>query len=390
MKQYFLLQCKRACKALPGMLAVVLVLLLGLLITVNTLDSQNTEAADSKFQVALCGTAQDQFLQLGMAALKSFDSTRFAMDVLDMTEPEAAAALARGDIAAYVVIPENFSQEAAYGNILPLKFVSTTGAVSMVSMFKEEITDVITHIVMESQRCVYGMGNAADAAGLQRIGHLMTEMAIEYAEFVFVRGNTYRVSILGISDGLTMGQYLLAGLSVLFLLLGCLPFAPLAVKNDLSLQRMLAPKGMGAFRQILCEYAGFLLVYVAVLTGAVLLLKPWLPDISLLTALPVAVMSASLSFLLFSVSTDLISGVVLQFVTALALCFIAGCMYPISFFPEPVQALSRLLPTGIARELMAGAITGEGAPMQAAMLLMCSVGCVLLTALLRGQALKRR
>ena len=372
MKRYFLLQCKRALRAFLGMLCVILVLLAGLLITCSTLDRQQIQSG-TKFQIALCGTAQDHFLQMGMAALQTFDSTRFAMEIQSMAEPEAAAALARGDIAAYVVIPEGFSEAAAYGNILPLKYVSTTGAAGMVSMVKDEITGVITDIVMESQRCVYGMGNTAQAEGLSHIGQLMTDMAIEYAQFVFVRGNLYQVSVLGIADGLTMGQYLLSGLSVLFLLLACLPFAPLAVKRELALQQMLVPKGIGPAKQIACELGAYLLVYLSVLALAVALVCPWIPEgFTPLGALPAALMAAALSFFLFTLAKDLISGVLGQFVATLALCFVSGCMYPISFFPEPVQALGNVLPAGIARRLMAGCITGSVAWGPVWMLLGCT------------------
>lgn len=358
MTRYFLLQCKRALRAVPGLLCVVLVLLAGFLGAFGAMTAQQ-DASNTKFRIAICGTAQDTFLELGLAALQTFDSTRFAMEVEGMTEPEASQLLARGEIAAYVVIPEGFAEEAAYGRIMPLKYVSTLGAEGMVSLVKDEITTVVTELVMESMRCAYAMGNAAENQGLSGVGSLMGDMAIEYTQFIFLRGSTYAVTTMGVDSGLGMGAYLLSGLTVLFLLLACLPFGPLLIHRELALQQMLMPKGVTAWKQTVCEFGSYLAVYLAVLAGTVAVFLPRLPEgFSPMAALPGAVMAAALSFLLYSLTKDLISGVLLQFIVIVALCFVSGCMYPISFFPDSVQALAAVLPTGIARKLIAQGFAG--------------------------------
>ena len=73
-------------------------------------------------------------------------------------------------------------------------------------------------------------------------------------------------------------------------------------------------------------------------------------------------MVASFSFLLYELTADLISGVLLQFFVTLCLCFISGCLYPNFFFPEIVQKIAAVLPAGIARMQLAGCITGEISP----------------------------
>ena len=72
---------------------------------------------------------------------------------------------------------------------------------------------------------------------------------------------------------------------------------------------------------------------------------------------------SAFSYMLYCLSTDLIGGILLQFFTALGLCFISGCLYPAYFFPPQVQTMAQLLPTGVARSLIAGAFTGEGSPL---------------------------
>lgn len=390
MTRYFFLQCKRSLRAVPGLLCVVLVLLGGFLGVLGAMTARQDQS-NTKFRIAICGTAQDTFLELGLAALQTFDSTRFSMEVESMTEPDASQALARGEIAAYVAIPEGFAEAAAYGRIMPLKYVSTPGAQGMVSLVKDEVTTVVTDLVMESMRCTYGMGNAAEDQNLSGVGTLMGDMAIEYTQFLFLRGNTYAVTTLGVSDGLGMGQYLLSGLTVLFLLLACLPFGPLLIRRDLSLQQMLMPKGVTAWKQTVCEFLSYLGVYLTVLAATAAVLLPWLPEgFSPMAVLPGAVMAAALSFLLYSLAKDLISGVLLQFLVTAALSFISGCMYPISFFPEPVQALAGVLPTGMARQLIAQGFAGAVSAGAVWTLLGCSALFLVLAALTRKRALSGR
>ena len=123
---------------------------------------------------------------------------------------------------------------------LPLKFVSTTGAAGMVSVFKSEVTKVISDLVLESQRGVYGMQGAMKDNGIGGRGKKMDALAFTYVEYVLARDRVYSLRQLGAAEDMGLESYLLCGLLVLFLMLGCLPFAPLMVRQDMALNRFLA------------------------------------------------------------------------------------------------------------------------------------------------------
>ncbi len=360
MGRYLILQCKRVARYLPGALLAMAVLMGGLLATFTLVMRQDALSnANQKFQVALVGTADDIMMQMGLTALKTFDSTQLSMEILEMEEAEAHAALEAGTVGAYIVIPENFVDEAMDGHILPLKFVSTTGAASVVSVFKDEVTKVISTLVLESQRGVYGMQGAMKANDIGGRGSKMNDLALTYVEYVLTRDHAYSLQELGISNDLGLEGYLLCGLGVLFLMLACLPFAPLMISRDMALGRMLAARGRSALGQCLCD----LTVYCAGVLAAVLVLAgiagQFVKDLNLLPALPAVLMVAAFSFLLYTLSGDLIGGVLLQFFTALCLCFVSGCMYPVYFFPEGIQKLAAWLPTGAARAQLAACLTGK-------------------------------
>lgn len=360
MGRYCLLQLKRIGKFLPGALLAMAILMGGLMAVFTVMVGADSQSpSNQKFQVAMVGTAEDTFVQMGLAALRTFDSSQLAMEIVEMDEQTAKAALEKGTIGAYIVVPENFVDEAMNGRILPLKFVSTVGAASVVSVFKEEVTEVVSTLVLESQRGVYGMQGAMKDNGIGGRGDKMNELAFICVEYVLVRDRTYSLQELGISDAMGLADYLLCGLSVLFMLLACLPFAPLMIRRDMALERMLSARGVGAVRQVLCQlgvYALGLALTVS-LVGAVAFTR--LPGFDLLGALPAVLIAAAFSFMLYALSGDLIGGVLLQFFSAVALCFVSGCMYPVFFFPESVQKLAAYLPTGAARDVLAGCLTGE-------------------------------
>lgn len=396
MKKYFLLQCKRLLRFLPGG-ALVILILLGSLLGIFSLMMQDTaqNEENQKISLALVGHTDDPFLKIGLTAITSFDSIQYSLDIRQMEEEQAADALAKGKISAYVVIPENFMDEAFVGNILPLRFVTTTNATGLVTLFTEEITDVICQVLLAAQKGVFGMADAVEANGLT-ITKDMDRMSAEYGAFVFSRNDTYALSVLGVSDQLGLEGYLLCGLTVLFLLLSCLPFGPMMIRSDHSLSRMLASGGCGPFRQSLCDFA----VYAAAQTVTVLAVlgiagafgfhKSLDIDLGqfLLRIIPVILMTAAFSFLLYRLTTDLISGILLQFLTTIALCFVSGCMYPVYFFPTQVQTLAAWLPAGIARSQLSGSITGESAGLATALLLLYSGAFFLMGSLVHCRRVK--
>ena len=357
MGSYILLQTKRLLRYLPGAFCVILALLVGLGAAFGALVGNNAAADENqKVRIAIAGNADNVLLQMGLAAASSLDSTQFSLELVQMEEQEAHAALAQGRISAYAVLPEQFMEQAMDGNILPIRFVSTTGATGMVTIFKEEVSRVISGVVLEAQQGVYGMQKAMRDHDIGKRGAHMTDLAFTYVQYVLARDKVYRVDSLGIADALGLEDYLLCGLAVLFLLLCCLPFAPLLIRTDLSFARMLAARGRPGALQALADFA----VYFAGLLALTAVL-PALGDLPFTMAqlLPVVFLAASLSFLLYTLATDLIGGVLLQFFATLALCFVSGCMYPVYFFPVSVQKVAAWLPPALARASLSAAITGQ-------------------------------
>ena len=307
------------------------------------------------------GTAGDTYMEMGLAAVQSFDSTRFAVEFNQMGEKAAETAMRQGKIAAFIQFPEGFMEEAIYGNIMPIKFVTSVAADSLVSMVKEELTGIIEIMIAPTQKGIYGAGGAVGDHG-GSAGATMGKISLDYVDFIISRSKAYQTTEIGAFDGLGMDGYLISGLGIVLFMLICLIFAPSMIRRDQAMARMLKSRSRPVWLQALCDFA----VYMVGLLGiacVVLVLILFRPDsqISLsmiLQCLPVVFALGAMSFLMYEMASDLISGVLMQFFVTLALCFVSGCLYPITFFPNGVQKLAQFLPTGIARMQIGNCILG--------------------------------
>ena len=152
MKKYFCVQLKRLGRIMVPVLLVAAILFGCLMVVYDVVVSMSEESqVTTRYQVAVVGTADDLYLQLGLKAMSSVDSSRFSIELVEMEEEEAEKAMRRGKIAAFVVFPEEFLDTAFRGKIIPLKFVCAAGSVGFVSMIKDELTQMIETMLIEAQ-----------------------------------------------------------------------------------------------------------------------------------------------------------------------------------------------------------------------------------------------
>lgn len=385
MDKYFVTQFKRLWRLLPLVVCVMGLLFGGVYLAYQGIVSQWMQSDTlRKVTIATVGTNTDPILQMGLNAVKNIDSSSMAVSFVDMEEQQAKEELQSGTIAAYIVFPEAFLDGAFQGTIEPLRFVSAAGSENIVSLVKDELTSALATLLLSSERGAFAMGDALADLGYDgsfQYEHI-NEMAKLYVEQGLKRDDVYAVEELGISNGLKFEEYMLCGLSVVFLLLMTLPFVAVFVREDPTMERLLKSRRVGAVAQTVCELGAYTL-FLLVLTALLLLLIAPITFGSLMHLLPVTFCIAAISYLIYNLSKDLISGVLLQMVVAVALCFVSGCFYPVYFFPVSVQKLAEYLPAAIARNHISCLITGEDGMHSAAALLAIGTVCGMICVLIR-------
>lgn len=365
MKRYFLSQLKCLARYLPGVLAVIVLLALVLGLSVAAMAQNPTRQTVC---IGIVGTAEDTMMQTVLSALSGLDSTRFSVTLASMEEAEARQGLLQGDLEAYVKFSEGFLDAIMYGHVKPIEYVSLGGAPELAGMVTEELTAVLTRILTDAQKGIYGAGAAMQAHGQgSQANQMIYDISIAFAMQVLNRDQVYQVQTLPGGGRPELSRYLLLGLTVTGCFLLTLPFAPVLLHWDNALERMLAAKGYGAFVQVLCQLTAYGCVLLLCVLLPVLVLSFWgvFPQsISYLrglwTMLPVVLLAAAQSLFLYEMTRQLLSGMVLNFLVSLFGCFLGGCLYPVWFFPQSLQRLAAWLPGGMARLWLAGMAAGEG------------------------------
>ena len=155
-------------------------------------------------------------------------------------------------------------------------------------------------------------------------------------------------------------------------------------------------------RSLITVLVAVMLINTAVLFGLMLLgagkILGIVPEISeltysdmavmLLKLLPAVLAITALQFLLYELSDSVVSGVLLQFITAIGLAYVSGCLYPISFFPESIRAISAITPSGIARGYLSSLISGDGSTAQLISLVCYALILLAITVLVRRRRIK--
>lgn len=399
MLKFIHVQTKRIARVLPGVLVVVIILFAGMLCVFNAIaNGSEADESEQKYRIAIVGEGDDSYLNMSIQAVQSFDSSRFALSILRMEEEEAVQKLDSDEIAAYVVMPEGFMDAALNGQVKTLKFVSKISASGLSALFKNEVTSVIANIVLACQRGMYGIESVTlEFETAQSRGKLVEELSLTYVDYVLIRSKTYEIHTLGVTDNMSMDHYVLCGLTVLFLFLSVLPFVPVYIKHDFSMDRMLCAKGRPVIAQAICEYAVYFFSVVILLITAfagLFFIDSWInigfrdivEDVSfgsVWALMPPVFMITALSYMLCQCTGGLISGILLQFGAGLVLCFISGCLYPLFFFPESVQEFAAHLPMSYGRAAVADCLAGSAEGSTVWMLLLYGAVFAVVAVLLR-------
>lgn len=374
MKKYFYLQLKRVAKIFPFVLAVTVALLVGLAaVLYGVLDMFDNSEDNKRFTIAVAGDTDNEYMSWGIAAMQTFDETRFSVDFVEMTEAKAQTALKKGEISAYVVIPEGFVEKAITGLVEPVTYVTSAGMEGLTTLFKKEITTLVTDMVVYSQKGAYGLGDALDNNGLEKISNThINKISLEYTSLIFERDKLYSVTELGVSDGLSTTQYYICAILVMLFVLVGLPFAAVYIKKDYAFNRLLLSRGYSFGLQLGCEYGAHLIAMFlqsAVMLLTVIVMMGVMPEMSsgnlltqvlgdvVLKIIPIVIMISAFNIMMFELSNNMVSGLLLHFFTAISLCYVSGCMYPIYAFPKIIKNIAVFLPTGIARSYLATCFT---------------------------------
>ncbi len=366
-KRYLVLQLKRIGKALPSAILMTL-LLTGCVFCAAFFLLRGLTGTEErqKVRIGLVGEVGDSYLGFGITALQSLDASRFTIDFVEQEEETAKAMLRSGELTAYVKIPNGFIDAAVRGENIPITYVMPSETVGISSTIIYEVMDSISILLTGSQNAIYGMQSVLVEEGLQEIYWQATdELYFRFIDFLLGRTSIYDLELLGVADQLSLEAYYFVGFFVLFLLLWGIVASTIFLKKDDSLPRLLASKGQKGQNQVTGEFLAYftlmlacllcvMLVILVVLNLTGITLPEWKGKGGLqlifffLKVVPMIALIVSMQQFLFEIASNMVNGILLQFIVMISLAYLSGCFYPITFFPQIIQKIRPLLPTGVA------------------------------------------
>ncbi len=377
--KYLRAQTLRALKLYPAIIAFTLALVMGVsIILLSLFGNRSRTEENTRIKVGIVGDLDNSYLDIGIAALQSMDTSRFYIEFVELSENEAKRQLSNGELKGYVNIPEGFVDSVADGGDLKLKYVMGNSPAVLSSLLMQEIIDVIGSIVTESQCAVYGYMDLLDETGVSKSvrNRLAEGMTVEYVDKILTREQWYDTKTLGFGMGLSFEAYYICAFITLLLLLWGTVCVNLLLKRDLSLQRLLFSKKRRVLGQIIAEYVPYLAVFAANLLILCTLaavafmgkeMPSYLPELTgafsfiklAFALIPAAFLISAMQFALYELTSSVVSAVLLQILVLVALSYASGLLYPLYSLPVTLQKIAAWLPTGVAFDYVSRVITAD-------------------------------
>lgn len=400
-KKYLSLRFKKAMKVYPTVLAISLVIMIVIgVFTFFTVSSLYDENNDHRVRIGLCGNIGGTYLNIGVEAIKSFDSLNLSMELVEMTLEEADRSLRSGDIYGYVVVPEGFVRGIADYKNVPLRYVMNSDNDAFSSLVIMDVARTVASFVTQSQYAVYSLEKLAEDKRISSSGDNGEELNISFIDLILRRDDTFSNTKLDVEDNNSIFGYYICSAVLLFLLLWGISCSSLLTKRDPSLDRLLASKGVGPFSQVIREYfVFFAITFVtfavpSVVLGAVIKAAELpVPEIAsapyyggvlfAFRAIPALLAVSSIHFLIYELLKKGVGVILVQFFIAVIAGYISGCFYHVKYFPDAVRNIASELPWGRSLTLLTAAMRNETDVVSGLILAAFAFSALLVSVLLR-------
>ncbi|SHJ27699.1 ABC transporter permease [Pseudobutyrivibrio xylanivorans] len=373
---YFIVQLKRVLKLLPGILimTVVVGLVVGA-IGYAVVNSDSYKDQQMRYKLGIVGDNQDDMLTMCVNLLENNDDSRFMLDIIQFDDEELArAALRNGEVSAYVLITDKFVNSLnALSNDISLEYFATSGQRGITGVMMDELADIASELVVSSEKGLLALEEEMRNAGFpsEAINPQIDQLLLLYVGAMLARGDMAEFSELGLANGLTTPEYYSISLSLFFLLLMSFCSVSFFLGKKKATYQFITAKGLGAAWQILAEFLAYFLMNLF----CVELILFFVRRLSKMRIIPsqngkiigdtaiikseiniiaVAILFSAMGFFIFELVTGVINKFLAAFILYIGMAYISGYFYPKSFFPDMLQRIGRILPTGVAFTYMEG------------------------------------
>lgn len=400
-KRFFRTELKRNLHFLPvsvisTVVLVTLIIILALLYYRNGPMTQSQK----KYVIGVVGNADEKYLDFGITTMEKIDSTGDMFTYRNLgSEKEAARLRARGKLDAYIVVPDGWMDSVVTGdNDRPIKVVAADGQKGMTSILIDRVLDTASTLFTDSQSAVFSVQDVLKRQGYSDVDSLRDRYNIEVFLLAKNRDDLSNINLLGEINSLTLTQSVGVGAVLFALLLMGLTNTPLFIRRNDSLLRMVSARGCGPLYQTIISYAAYLIHYFICLTAVFAVVSVPALIVSGINVfayypvvLPVAVLFSAFQYFMFEITNGVVNTMLLQFTATAVMSYVSGYFYMQNFFPPVIQAIGKVLPTGIAFSSTASFVSdGAGNPWYIALTLLYAAAFIMLSFIFRKRKIPGR
>ncbi len=376
--RYFFAQIKRIKRLLPEMLFLsILFFAVTLFVGRTLIAGSDYEAGKLKYRIGVMGE-EDEFIDMGIFLLESFDDSKYLLEIVKYDDFEAAKKdLYSGAIAALCDIPGGFYDSINYlSNDVSIKYYTASGNRGITEVFTDEITGIISNYIVYSEAGILSFVDFMDYNGVSAdMAYAESDrLFLKYMSALLSRGDLVTVKTFGLSNGLSTYGYYFTGLTLF--LMSVLSFAGISffIKKNRTLDKLAYSKGISVPGQIAADFVAYFIcnvVCVTILSVPIfMMLKSGVINIPeffttensflfkfYLNVLAAMVLICMFELLIFEVLEGTVNKIIFSFTILIGCAYISGYLYPASFFPEAVNRVGKVLPTGVAMSFLSSFLT---------------------------------
>ena len=350
------LQLKRTVRHLPFLIvgAILLFLLTG---SIAFLSAQKLYG-DQVTQIMNFGVVypeQDHAERIFVEALAEQetlkDMTRFSETTLEKGRKD----LASGSIQGLLILPEGFVSGIIHGVNTPARLVLNENQ-ALQARLLQTLTEAGAATLSVSQGALYAAYEVYTAEGVSEANKtLMNEQVNErYLALALGRDRAFQQEITTATGEMDPLTYFMASWMILFLLLMGMLEAFVMRPLGEGLKTRLAIEGIGTSWRIFTDWLRLWLIQLLLLATILVLWSQvsklvgldWHFDTNMLLKIfGVAAGVAAMILWVYTVTPDLLSGMLLLFALAFGLVFLSGGFIPSAFLPSFLRKIQPLMPT---------------------------------------------
>ncbi len=376
---YLKLEFKRAYKSFPKMIvsAAALLAVIGLISYCGQRVLYGNRE-NTKPSVAFVTEDTSKLISMATMLLQSSESVSSLCTFIDTDQNTADKLLADGAVIAAITIPDGFMHGIMHGENVPITISFADNMTSVAGLLRE-LSYTATRTLASSEAGIYAQGDFYENHNADKLlSDANYGLNEEYLGFIFSRNTIFKKVPVSATGNISVKDHYIAGALTLFLLMFSMSFIGFVMDDNEAFKKKIFKK-INVLRYLFCKMlvmtSMYYLIYL-ILSACALplagynLFRLW-PVMLLICACLCAVI-----VLLFEVSPNKLSAIILVFIFTIASAIMSGCILPTSFLPRSLAAIGNLLPSTHIINVLAGAIGNSISNVSVLILISYSAVCL--------------